>query len=404
VIPWLTIIGLGEDGIAGLSPASRALLQTAELVVGGKRHLAHAAALIDAAERLAWRSPLADTLPEIAARRGRRVVVLASGDPMCYGVGAMLARRFDPAEMNILPQPGAFSLAAARLAWPLEEVVGFSLHGRPLDTLRLHLAPGARLLILSENGETPAQVAALLRAEGWGDSLLTVLEHMGGKHERRLDDTAAAWSQARCADLNLLAIACRAGAEARPLSRLAGLPDEAFAHDGQLTKREIRAATLAALGPLAGETLWDIGAGCGSIAIEWMRAPRRNRAIAIEREAARCALIARNAAQLGVPDLDIRQGVAPGGIAGLAVPDAIFIGGGLSAAGLFEALWAALRPGGRLVANAVTVGGETRLAAWQAQHSGTLTRLAVSRAEPIGGRLGWRSLRPVTQLRSVKPG
>ncbi|HZU89305.1 MAG TPA: precorrin-6y C5,15-methyltransferase (decarboxylating) subunit CbiE, partial [Stellaceae bacterium] len=255
--PWLAVIGIGEDGLTGLVPAARALVETAETVIGGARHLAMVPP--GAAERLVWARPLARTLDAIAARRGRRVAVLASGDPLWYGVGATLSRRFPPEEMTILPQRSAFSLAAARLAWPLAGCATLSLHGRPLDGLRLHLAPQRRLLILSENGGTPRAVAALLCRLGWGMSPMTVLADLGGPRESVLSAAAAQWGEREVSGLNTIALECRAGPEARAWSRLAGLPDEAFAHDGQLTKREVRAATLAALAPLPGEVLWDVG-------------------------------------------------------------------------------------------------------------------------------------------------
>jgi precorrin-6Y C5,15-methyltransferase (decarboxylating) len=305
--------------------------------------------------------------------------------------------------MTIIPHPGAFSLAAARLGWPLAECTTLSLHGRPLDTLRLQLAEGRRLLILAEDGTTPAHVAGLLRDSGWGLSPMTVLEHLGGSAEATYSATAEGWAKRRAADLNTIALECRAEPGTRGLSRLAGLPDDAFAHDGQLTKREIRAATLAALAPLPGERLWDVGAGCGSIAIEWLRADDHTAAIAIERDAARVGLIAANAATLGVPRLAIVHGAAPTALDGLAAPDAIFVGGGLADAGLLPRLWPALPAGGRLVANAITAGGERVLLDWQAAHGGQLTRLAISRAEPLGAHLGWRALAPVTQLLCVKP-
>ncbi len=403
---WLSIIGIGDDGLAGLAPASRALVETAEVLVGGARHLAMAPP--GGAERLLWRSPFADSIAAIAAQRGRRVVVLASGDPMWYGAGAMLCRHFRREEMAILPHPGAFSLAAARLGWPLAECATLSLHGRPLDALRLHLAEGRRLLILSEDGATPRAVAALLTASGWGPSRLTVLEHLGGAAEAAYSATAAEWgaegSQRPAADLNTVALECRAAPGTRGRSRLAGLPDDAFEHDGQLTKREIRAATLAALAPLPGERLWDVGAGCGSIAIEWLRAGEHHAAFAIERDAARAAIIARNAAALGVPNLVIAHGIAPAALAGLDPPDAIFVGGGLTDPALLPSLWQALRPGGRIVANVISIEGERALLDWQAEHGGALIRLAVSRAEKLGAHLGWRALAPVTQLACVKPG
>jgi precorrin-6Y C5,15-methyltransferase (decarboxylating) len=399
--PWLSVIGIGEEGLGALSEPARTLIAGAELLVGGARHLAMVPE--GGAERRSWERPLRLTVECIAQWRGRPVAVLASGDPMCYGVGVTLARRFDPAEMTVLPQPGAFTLAAARLAWPLADFARLTLHGRPLDRLALHLAPGQRLLILSEDGGTPAAVARLLAARGWGPSTIAVLEHMGGAAEARLDGIAEAWGERRCADLNTIGILCRPGPGARALSRAAGLPDDAFLHDGQLTKRELRAAAIAALAPLPGQLLWDVGAGCGSVAIEWLRAGERMRAVAIEERADRRDLIARNAAALGVPELRIVDGTAPAALAGLPPPDAVFLGGGIADAGLIEHLWAALPSGGRLVANAVTLAGEARLASFAASEGGALTRIAVSRAAPLGVQLAWRPLLPVTQLAAVKP-
>lgn len=398
--PWLAVIGIGEDGMAGLGGAARTLIADAELLVGGARHLA----LVPEgrAERLQWTQPLAATIKGLEARRGERIVVLASGDPMCYGVGAMLARHVPPDEMLVLPQPSAFSLAAARLVWPLADCVCLSLHGRSLDGVRLHLAPGARLLALTSDGAAPASIASVLREAGWGPSAFTVLERLGGPGERQLDGTAESWAVAETADLNLVAILCRAAPGTRPLSRLAGLPDDAFLHDGQLTKRAVRAATLAALAPLPGELLWDVGAGCGSIAIEWLRAAQGTRAVAVERMPVRAGFIARNAARLGVPGIEIVTGEAPEALAGLAAPDAIFLGGGTSHPALWEALWQALTPGGRLVANAVTVEGEAALAQWHRRHGGSLTRLSVAHAEPLGDQLGWRPAMTVTQLAATK--
>lgn len=398
---WLTIVGIGDDGLAGLAPASRAIVETAEILVGGRRHFAMVPQIH--AERIEWRQPFAASIAAIEALRGRRIVVLASGDPMWFGAGAMLVRHFRREEIVVLPHPGAFSLAAARLGWPLAECLNLSLHGRPLDTLRLHLAEGRRLLLLSENGTTPAAVAGLLTEAGWGPSGLTVLEHLGGAAEAVHSATAADWGGRHAADLNTVALECRAGTGTRGWPRLAGLPDEAFEHDGQLTKREIRAATLAALAPLPGESLWDVGAGCGSIAIEWLRADAQLSAIAIERDASRAAMIARNASRLGVPRLEIVRDVAPASLAALPPPDAIFVGGGLADTALLPSAWDALKPGGRLVANVISIEGERALFDWQARHGGSLTRLAVSRAEKLGAHLGWRALAPVTQLACVKP-
>ena len=399
---WLTVIGIGDDGLAGLAPATRALIETAEIVVGGARHLAMVPET--AAERLPWKQPFADSIAALTAHRDRRVVVLASGDPMWYGAGAILARHFAREEMIVLPHPSAFSLAAARLGWPLADCTTISLHARPLDALRLHLAEGRRVLILSEDGGTPRAVARLLTESGWGPSELTVLEHLGGESENAISSKAQDWGDRGAADLNTIALECRARPRLRGLPRLAGLPDDAFEHDGQLTKREIRAVTLAALAPLPGETLWDVGAGCGSVAIEWLRADENLSAVAIERDPARVAMIARNAAALGVPRLRIVSGAAPQALAGLPAPDAIFVGGGIGEADLLPALWQALHTGGRLVANVISVEGERAVLDAQARHGGSLTRLAVSRAEPLGNRNAWRPLIAVTQWAAVKPG
>jgi precorrin-6B C5,15-methyltransferase / cobalt-precorrin-6B C5,C15-methyltransferase len=399
---WLAVVGIGEDGLAGVAPAARALVETAEVLVGGGRHLGMVPG--GSAERLLWQGPLRSTIDAIAARRGQRVTVLGTGDPMWYGIGVTLARRFPREEMTVLPQSSAFSLAAARLGWPLAECATITLHGRPLDTLRLHLAPGRRLLVLSADGETPRAVAELLTRLGWGPSRLTVLAHLGGSREAIVEDEARRWDNRGMPDLNTIAILCRGEPGARALPLLAGLPDDVFEHDGQLTKREVRAATMAALAPLPGETLWDIGAGCGSIAIEWLRVGDGRSAIAIERDPARAAMIARNAAALGVPGLRIVAGVAPDALAGLPQPDAIFIGGGIDTAGLLPLVWASLPCGGRLVANVVTTAGEARLLDWHAKHGGALARIAVSRAEPTGPHHLWRSLAVVTQLAAVKLG
>jgi precorrin-6B C5,15-methyltransferase / cobalt-precorrin-6B C5,C15-methyltransferase len=404
--PWLSVIGIGDDGLAGLSPAARTLIETAQTLVGGTRHLAMVPG--GGAERLLWRQPLAETVADIEARRGARVVVLASGDPLWYGVGTALLRHFRREEMTILPQPSAFSLAAARLGWAVAECAALSLHGRPLDSLRLHLAPGRRCLVLSEDRTTPRLVAGLLAATGWGPSRISVFEHLGGPRDAMRTGTAQDWGEYEGADLNTIALECEMAPGTRALSRLAGLPDDAFEQDGQLTKREIRAVTLARLAPLPGETLWDIGAGCGSIAIEWLRAIPDGAAIAIEQNPGRAATIARNAASLGVPGLQIIADAAPRALGdippALVPPDAVFVGGGIAAPGLLPALWAALRPGGRLVANVISLEGERAILEWQARHGGDLARIALSRSEPLGGHHAWRPLMTVTQFAATKPG
>ncbi|MBL8659628.1 MAG: precorrin-6y C5,15-methyltransferase (decarboxylating) subunit CbiE [Rhodospirillales bacterium] len=408
--PWLSVVGIGDDGLDGLSPAARATVADAELLVGGARHQAMVAD--SAAERLTWIGGPDATMDAIERRRGGRVVVLASGDPMWFGAGATLARRFAPAEMQILPAPGAFSLAAAAMGWALAEVETLSVHGRPLESLKLFLCPGARLLVLSRDGDSAAEVAALLCACGFGPSELTVLEHLGGPRARRHDGTAQSWDRPRGADLNTLAIVCRPGPEARLYSTAPGLPDEAFAHDGQLTKREVRALTLAALAPLPGQVLWDVGAGAGSVAIEWLRATPRTRpaggraarAIAVESDARRCAVMGGNAAALGVPKLEIVHGEAPAALAGLDSPNSVFVGGGLTRPGLLESCWRALAAGGRLVANAVSIEGAARLADFRSENGGDLIRLAVARADALGRFTGFRPLLEVVQYIGIKPG
>lgn len=396
---WITVIGLGEDGLAGLSPGARAAIDAAEVIFGGERHLA---LVPGGGERLTWRTPLKDTMEDIKARRGKRVVVLASGDPMWFGVGATLAKHFKPEELSILPRAGAFSLAAARLGWSLADIATITMHGRRPALLNAHIAPGAKLLILSDSGATPKRVAEMLTERGYGDSAITVFERMGGESEKRIDATAAGWNAARADDVNTIAVTCVAGPDAVAVSDAPGLPDDLFQHDGQITKREVRAATVSALMPLPGQLLWDVGAGSGSIAIEWMRAARGAGAVAIERDPERCKSIERNAAFFGVPALRVVQGKAPAALAELPAPDAVFIGGGISASGLAELCWQKLKPGGRLVANVVTVEGEAVLLKLQSQHGGSLTRIEIQRAERVGTRLGWRPMMPVVQLAATK--
>jgi precorrin-6Y C5,15-methyltransferase (decarboxylating) len=400
---WLSIVGIGEGGLDDLTPAARALIETAEVLVGGARHLAMIPeAADDSRERMAWPSPFDTLAEEIARRRGRRVCVLATGDPMDYGVGAKLARQFPIDEMTIVPSPSAFSLACARLAWSAPDTTLLSIHGRPLEILHPAVQPGARLLVLTSGVGAPGGVAALLRARGYGASPIIALERLGGAKERRIEGTADDFPAEAVEDFHVLAIECRAAPGTPVLSAAPGLPDEAFRHDGQLTKREVRAATLAALAPVADQLLWDVGAGCGSVAIEWMRAAARARAVAVERNPERAAMIAANALALGTPLLQVVEGEAPAALGDLSEPDAVFVGGGVSTAGLLDACWARLRPGGRLVANAVTLEGERALLAWRDENGGDLTRLAVARAEPVGALTGWRPLMPVTQLAAVK--
>ncbi|GAA2514784.1 precorrin-6y C5,15-methyltransferase (decarboxylating) subunit CbiE [Pilimelia columellifera] len=394
----LPVVGIGADGWTGLTTAAQAALRQAEVILGGRRHLDLLPEDITA-ERAPWPSPMLPALPGLLdAHAGRRIAVLASGDPMFYGVGATLARLLGPTAVRVLPHPSAAALACARLGWPAEDVEVVSVVGRPLAGLLLSLAPGRRLLVLSADAGSPAAIAGLLRESGYGASGITVAEQLGGPGERRTAGSALNPPAGPFDPLNLVAVECVADGGVTPLPRVPGLPDDTYATtDGQLTKREIRAITLARLGPLPGQLLWDVGAGSGSVGIEWMRAHPSCRAIAVESQASRAAHIAGNAEALGVPGLTVVVGAAPAALVDLPSPDAVFVGGGVTADGVLDACWAALRPGGRLVANAVTVESETVVAGWRARLGGELTRISISRATPVGGFTGWRPAMPITQ-------
>lgn len=380
------------------------LLASAELVVGGKRHLGLAEALIRG-RTLAWPSPIGDAVPEIEKHRGRPVVVLASGDPFHYGVGDLLLRSIPASETLCLPNASAFSLAAARLGWSLQDVALVSLHGRAVEGIVRHLQPGARILALSWDGETPAKLAKFLVERGMGASSITVLEAMGGPRERVRSATAGGFDIADVAPLNTIALQVAADADAKVLPLAPGLDDTLFEHDGQLTKREVRAITVSALAPRQGELLWDVGLGAGSVAIEWLLRHPSLKAIGIESEPERATRAARNAAALGTPDLQIVQRRAPEAFAGLPAPDAIFLGGGLANPNMLEAAWAALKPGGRLIANAVSIQSEARLIEFFQRHGGELVRLDVSKAGKAGtgGVFVWRAAAPIVQWRARKP-
>lgn len=397
---WLTVVGIGEDGYAGLGKAARRALLAAERIVGAPRQLNLLPPCIRA-PRQAWPSPF--SLAPVLEQRGTPVCVLASGDPMLFGVGASLARQVPAAELRVLPAPSSYSLAAARLGWPLQDVSLLSVVARPVAALNAQMHAGQRLLILCNDGSSPAAIAELLRERGFGPSRLTVLEHLGGPLERRIDGLAQDWALDEAAALNLLAVECVADANAIRLPLTCGLPDDAYRHDGQLTKRDVRAITLARLAPRPGELLWDVGAGCGSIGIEWMRAHPHCRAIAIETDSGRQQLIQHNRDALGVPALQLVGGAAPDALQGLERPDAIFIGGGVTAPGVLDHCWQQLKPGGRLVANAVTLQSEAMLVAWRERHGGELTRIAVAQAQPLGGFDTWRSALPITLLECRKP-
>lgn len=399
---WLSIVGIGEDGVEGLSPVARDLISGADIVFGGNRHLGLAAPLIRGATR-PWPSPFAQAVDAVLAQRGRQVCVLSSGDPYLYGVGSVLAQHVEPEQTLVIPAPSAFSLAAARLGWALPEATLVSLHGRALDLVRPHLQPGARVLVLTSDGGGPAALARLMTEIGFGASRLSVLEALGGPRERVRATNAAGFDLGAVDDLNTVAIEVEAASDARVIARTAGLADALFEHDGQITKREIRAITVSALSPRRGELLWDVGAGSGSVAIEWMLADPSQRAIAIEARADRAARISRNAAAFGVPGIQVLEGTAPAALQALERPAAIFVGGGANEPGLFDAVIEALRPGGRLVVNAVTLETEALLLDHRAALGGELIRVAIARAAPVGGMIGWRPAIPVLQWTWSKP-
>lgn len=395
---WLHIVGIGENGLAGLTPATRAVVEAAEVIVGGDRHQLLAEGL--GAERIAWPSPFDALIETLKAMRGRRVVVLATGDPLWFSVGARIGRSIDPGEITYHPQVGAFQLAAARMGWSMADVETLTVHGRPVEQMIAFIQPDVRLLILTTGEDTPLQIARFLTERGFGKSAMSVLAAMGGAQETRFDGVAESWDQAVPA-FNTLAVDCVAATDAALLPRVPGLADELFQSDGTMTKQEVRAVTLARLMPMRGALLWDIGTGCGSVAVEWMRGARYARAIGIEPRADRRAMAAANALALGTPKLELIDGEAPAVLAELEPPDAIFIGGGLSQM-VFDAAWRALKPLGRLVCNAVTLESETMLIGLQKRHGGRLVRLSVERAEPIGPFQGWKPQRPVVQWSLIK--
>jgi precorrin-6Y C5,15-methyltransferase (decarboxylating) len=398
---WLAIVGLGEDGVESLTPAAKALIANAKLVIGGRRLLALAERL-PTGECAPWRSPIVESIPEILANRGAPVTVLASGDPYCFGIGAMLSAHIPPEETICLPAPSSLSLACARLGWALDDVTALSLCGRPIHTLAPAFQPNRRVLVLSADAATPGEVAHYLCARGFRHSVLHVLEALGGPRERVRTTTADRFGYNDIEALNLIAIEVAASDDAKVIPLASGLPDEMFEHDGQITKREVRAVTLSSLAPRAGEVLWDIGCGSGSIAIEWLLRHPSMKAIAVERDATRAARAAGNSAELGVPRLEIVTGAAPAALEALPRPDAIFIGGGGDAEAI-DTCWEALRPGGRLVANAVTLETERALLGAQAEHGGTLTRLSVERLDTVGARQAFHPAMTVTQWCVVKP-
>jgi precorrin-6Y C5,15-methyltransferase (decarboxylating) len=398
---WLTIIGIGEDGLAGLGDEAKRLIAEADYIFGGSRHLALAGSLAKGEPRT-WPAPFDAEMRDVLALAGKKVCVLASGDPFLHGVGVTLVRKVAVEGMQVIPAPSAFSLAAARLGWALQNVETISLHGRPLDLIRPLLHQGNRILTLTSDGDAPAAIGRLLTELDFGASRLTILEALGGLNEKLRSVRADAFDLENINPLNVLALEIESSPQARILPLTVGLADHLFEHDGQITKREVRAITLSALAPRRGELLWDIGAGSGSVGIEWMLAHPSMRAIAIEADPTRAVRIRRNASHCGVPGLVVVEGSAPKALAGIETPDAIFIGGGGSDDGVLETAIKALRSGGRLVANAVTLEMEALLLARHAALGGDLIRIALSRVTPVGSMQAWRPAMPVTQWTWVK--
>ncbi|MGW4242884.1 precorrin-6y C5,15-methyltransferase (decarboxylating) subunit CbiE [Nocardia sp. NPDC004722] len=399
----LAVVGLGADGWDGLGAPARREIAACAVLLGSARQLALIPTSEAHGERVAWPSPLIPALPGLLRRyAGQRVAVLASGDPMFFGIGVTLTKLLGAPSLRVFPQVSSVSLACARLGWALNETPVVSAVGRPVETLLPELSDGRRVLVLSSDEHTPAQVVDLLVRNGFGDSGVTVLEQLGGVGERIVDGTAAGWDRLLGDPLNIVAVDCVADPAAPRLTRIPGLPDEIYGGDGQLTKAEVRALTLSALAPAPGELLWDVGGGSGTIAIEWCRTHPSCRAVTFERMDSRRKQIAANAAALGVPGVQV-HGAAPEAFAETATPDAIFLGGGLTQDGMFEACWDRLRPGGRLVAAAVTAESEALLLRLAERHGGALRRAQIYRAEPLGGFTAWRPHLPVAQWSVVKP-
>jgi len=397
---WLTIIGIGEDGLSGLGEEARYAIHNADLIIGGKRHL-HLIGETKAATRI-WPSPLQEIFPDIVQQRGKRVVVLATGDPFYHGVGSVLAAIIEPGEMNVIPAPSAYALAAARMGWAGQDSCRISLHGRTLENLVRHLHPGRRILALSWDETTPQKAASLLVEKGFGASSISVLEALGGPDEKVRNTQANAFALESINPLNTIAIEVKAENSARAISFASGLPDDCFDHDGQITKRYARSITLSALQPLYGELLWDIGAGSGSIGIEWMLCAPSCRAICVEASSERVERIRHNAFALGAPDLEIVHGQAPDALADLPYPDAIFIGGGATEPGLIETALSRLKPGGRLVANGVTLETQALLFQHYQTKGGELIQHSLAKVEAVGSFHALKAALPIWQWTFVK--
>ena len=400
---WISIIGITPTGRSDLCKESQKIIGSSDAVFGGERHFNIMNSIIpDDIPKILWKSPISDSISEIEGFRGKRVTILATGDPMVFGVGSTLSRYFSKDEMSVLPAPSAFSLAAARLLWPLTEVDCISLHGRPIVSIRSHLANRKKIIALSNDGKTPGEVCKDLIALGYGESIVTVLENMGTTSESITTNTANKWGVSFSSDLNTIAIECIGETKAKIFAGGIGLPDRAFSNKGLLTKREIRVLTLAALKPNLGQLLWDVGAGSGSVSIEWLLSNPNNHAIAIEKDQTSCDLIRKNSISLGVPRLIIEKGTAPNVLQNMPNPDAVFIGGGITDDKILRICWSRLNTGGRIVANSVTTNGEQKLYKFSEEIGGRMIRIQVSRSGPIGKYIGWKSLNPITQLEAFK--
>lgn len=394
----LHIIGIGEDGLDGLTLSAQTCIATADYILGGKRH--HALIGDCKGERINWPSPFDALVSTLKDLHGKKVVVLASGDPLWFSVGNKIAAAFDADEVTFHPHVSAFQLAASKLGWAMQDTTCLTVHGRPIERIKPHLYNGQRLLLLTSNGAAVTDIARLLTGIGFGQSTLTAISNMGGDAEQRFEGAAHDWAH-DVPDLNTLAIDCVASADVRMLPMAYGLPDDAFEHDGTMTKQEVRAITLAKLMPTPNALLWDVGCGCGSVAVEWMRAALGARAIGIEARGDRREMALNNALTLGGFDLPLIAGNAPEALADLEAPDAIFIGGGLSPE-TFDLCLSALKPMGRLVCNAVTLGSERILLEKHETLGGDLAKLQFARAIPVGDKMGWKPAMPVTQYSLVK--
>ena len=398
---WLSVIGIGEDGLGGLSSTAIRLLETAEFIIGGQRQLE----MIPNSEqkKIIWPTPIHSLVKKLETFRGKKTCILATGDPLSFGIGNTLTRIFSINEMQIFPSLSASTLACARMGWSHTETDLISLHGRSIATLETFLRPRGKLIILSHDGDTPSLVAKFLTNRGYGGSIIKVFEHMNGTKERSFYNIASEWQHNPGAAFNTIAVDLNCSDIDAIKSRAPGLQDNLFIHDGQITKQEIRVTTLSALEPFPGALLWDVGAGSGSIGIEWMRMDHRCQAIAIEANPERAENITQNSCKLGTPNLKIVIDKAPSILSTLPTPDAIFIGGGITSKGMVKQCWDFLRAGGCLVANVVTTEGEEEVLKNQKKLGGHLTRISISNLEKIGSKKAWRPSMQVTQWKVKKP-